>query len=111
MTGRSAVIMLALLAAACLDWEPVDDAVTAGEPNTPPLRHLTPAGLPTIFDPGELAERCATVCRKYVECYGPVVDQASCESLCISEYWVHEATDLACFLAAGCSELYLCYGG
>lgn len=109
MTGRLSPLILAICVAGCLDWEPVDDAVTGGDPQTPPLRHLTPAGLPPVFDPDELQVSCHSVCLKYVECYGPAVEIGSCEALCVSEYWVSDASDLACFLAAGCSELYLCY--
>jgi hypothetical protein len=104
--------VLPLLLAGCLDWEEAEDA-EAGEPQPPPLRRVTPAGLPPIrtFDTGVLEERCRTVCTRYIECFGGSVDQASCESICVSEVWVQEADDLACFLSSGCTELYLCYEG
>jgi hypothetical protein len=112
MTGRLLALALVLAAPGCLDWEEADDA-TAGEPLPPPLRHVTPAGLPPIrtFDTGELGERCRTVCTRYIECFGTGVDMASCESICTSEIWVQDADDLACFLSSGCTELYLCYDG
>ena len=110
MTGRLALLTLPLVLAGCLDWEGADDA-SAGEPQPPPLRRVTPAGLPPIrtFDTGELEDRCLTVCTRYVECFGTSVDLASCESICTSDIWVQDADDLACFLSSGCTELYLCY--
>lgn len=111
MTGRLVLTGLAIVLAGCLDWEEADDA-EAGEPEAPPLRRVTPAGLPPIrtFDTGTLAERCHTVCLRYIECFGSTVDLASCESICTSEVWVADADDLSCFLSSGCTELYLCYG-
>jgi hypothetical protein len=104
-------MLMALVLAGCLDWEPVDDGVVAGDPQPPAVRRLTPAGLPPLkaFDTGELAERCRTVCTRYVECFGPAVDLATCEAYCTSELWVQDEDDLACFLSSGCTELYHCY--
>jgi hypothetical protein len=110
MTGRIWCCVVALGLAGCHEWDPPSDAVTGGEPQAPPLRHVTPAGLPPMFLPEDVADRCRTVCLRYEECFGPAIDIASCESLCASEGWVATARDLACHLSNGCSELWMCHG-
>jgi len=106
MNGR--VLVATLLLAGCLDWEPVEDATSPDLPDAPPLRGLTPAGLPPMFDPGDAQARCRTICTRYLECFGPAVSLVTCRSACISESWAPDEDSMACYLASACSEMWLC---
>jgi hypothetical protein len=109
MTGRAWVLTGAALLAGCLDWDPVDDAVTGGEPGPPALRNVTPAGMPPVHLPAVLEDRCRIVCRIYEDCFGPAVDTDSCLHFCTTEVWVESAGDLECYLSRGCTELWMCH--
>ena len=106
-----AAAMLCGLLAGCLEWDPTQvEATSAPEP--PDLGSLTPTGMPPVaaFDPGDTEGRCGIVCRRYEECFGPVVASSNCFVRCSNELWVDDAGDLACYIWSPCSSLSRCRG-
>ncbi len=104
-------MMLGVIACGgCLEWEPSGDA-SSSQPEAPALHALTPSFLPDVdsFDPRDASGRCRIACDRYVECFGPQVDRAACESNCHGQAWVTDSGDLACFVWSACTELWLCY--